>query len=336
MEERMLARLAAEGFRAVPASHLGELGHWCRDWCAETGDARYCFLADTLDALHEWWSEKDKYGGVDVQLAERIDQVLQGSLQSVLHEREPLVAVRYARSLTATLRQIVDEEGPNPRAAARVGEAPVTGTAAAAGARILVGVGAISFRTAPFYRFTSGVESPVYVDNRRLLSFLDERTEMLRLLRALLLAEHQRQPFDLVAGTATAGIPWASWLAADLGLPLVYVRSSAKEWGQGRSIEGHVEEGQRALLVEDLAFTAGSLARAAAELRQAGVIVDDCVALVTYRAAKAQETLDAARLRLHTVTTIDDALHAAYNVEHLDEAQVLIVQEWLRGVRAVA
>ena len=93
-------------------------------------------------------------------------------------------------------------------------------------ARILVDTGAVSFRTAPFFRFTSGVESPIYVDNRRLLGFTGERRTLVAHLIRAMLRDDADVP-DAIAGTATAGIAWAAWIADRLDLPMLYVRSSA-------------------------------------------------------------------------------------------------------------
>src|SRR4051794_10674535 len=118
-------------------------------------------------------------------------------------------------------------------------------------AEILVRTGAVSFRTEPFYRFTSGVESPIYVDNRRLLGFPAERRKLVaQLLRALL----NYDGVEAVAGTATAGIAWAAWVADRLELPMLYVRAEAKRHGQERAIEGTAPEGAAVCVVEDLAF----------------------------------------------------------------------------------
>src|SRR6266508_4455914 len=106
--------------------------------------------------------------------------------------------------------------------------------------RSLVQRGAVTFRTEPFFTFTSGAESPIYIDNRRMLGHVTERRIIVEALSAL--AEKLGR-FDVVAGTATAGIPWATWLADSLSLPLMYVRAQAKKWGHERSIEGVIRPG---------------------------------------------------------------------------------------------
>ena len=147
-------------------------------------------------------------------------------------------------------------------------------------AELLVGTGAVAFRTTPFFRLTSGAESPVYVDNRQLLGHVAERLEVL----AAFMEATAAQPLapEAIAGTATAGIPWGAWLADRLSLPFVYVRSQAKTWGKESAVEGTAPSSARVLVIEDLAFSAGSLADAAENLRAAGFLVEDALTIASY------------------------------------------------------
>jgi orotate phosphoribosyltransferase len=186
-------------------------------------------------------------------------------------------------------------------------------------ARLLVGTGAVSFRTSPFFTFTSGVESPVYVDNRRLLGFVAER-------RAIVELEHAP---DAIAGTATAGIPWAAWLSDTLGLPMLYVRSQAKAWGHGRAVEGSAPEGARVLLVEDLAFTGGSLASGIENLVASGYAVTKCLTIVTYALPATRRRFEQLRVAHGSLTTIDAALDVAADSGALGRSEAEIVARWL-------
>jgi orotate phosphoribosyltransferase len=198
-------------------------------------------------------------------------------------------------------------------------------------AGLLVGTGAVTFRTSPFFTFTSGVESPVYVDNRRLLGFVRERREIVDELarRALQL---ETQP-EAVAGTATAGIPWAAWLSDTLGLPMLYVRSAAKAWGHGRAVEGSAPEGARVLLVEDLAFTGGSLAAGIENLVAAGHPVTSCLTIVTYALPETRRRFDRLQVRHRSLTTIDAALDVAAQSGALGRSETAIVDRWLEDQR---
>lgn len=197
-------------------------------------------------------------------------------------------------------------------------------------AEILVRSGAVSFRTSPFFRFTSGAESPVYVDNRQLLGDVDARLEIVEAL------VETARPMEVaaLAGTATAGIPWGAWIADRLSLPFLYVRSEAKAWGKERAVEGAAPEGARVLVIEDLAYTAGSLAAATENLREAGFIVDDALTIVSYDMPSAHVRLESLDLRHATLTTIDQALAAAQRGGSLGDHEVSLVEKWLRDKRA--
>jgi orotate phosphoribosyltransferase len=184
-------------------------------------------------------------------------------------------------------------------------------------AELLVGTGAVAFRTSPFFRLTSGAESPVYVDNRQLLGHVSERLEA-------------------IAGTATAGIPWGAWLADRLNLPFMYVRSQAKAWGKESAVEGTAPRGARVLVIEDLAFSAGSLADAAENLRATGFLVEDALTIASYEMPAAHARMQSLSLRHSTLTSIDEALAAAARAGQLDDRQVSVVEDWLRERRAPA
>lgn len=197
-------------------------------------------------------------------------------------------------------------------------------------AEILVRSGAVSFRTSPFFRFTSGVESPVYVDNRQLLGDIEARLEVVEAL----VETARSMEIVVIAGTATAGIAWGAWIADRLSLPFLYVRSEAKSWGKERAVEGAAPEGARVLLIEDLAYTAGSLAAATENLREAGFIVDDALTIVSYEMPSADVRLESLGLRYVTLTTIDEALVAAQRAGSLDDHEVSVVEKWLQDRRA--
>jgi orotate phosphoribosyltransferase len=213
---------------------------------------------------------------------------------------------------------------------------------------MLVGTGAVAFRTSPFFRLTSGAESPVYVDNRQLLGHVAERLEVVAALVGTVTGQPvsgqsvtgqslTKQPApEAIAGTATAGIPWGAWLADRLGLPFMYVRSQAKAWGKESAVEGTAPQGARVLVIEDLAFSAGSVADAAENLREAGFLVEDALTIASYDMPNAHARMRSLGLRHMTLTTIDEALAAAARARQLDDRQVSVVEDWLRDRRATA
>lgn len=199
-------------------------------------------------------------------------------------------------------------------------------------AAILVECGAIEFRTDPLFRFTSGVTSPIYVDNRHMLGFVDARRALVEGLAAAASDKDGARSADAVAGTATAGIPWAAWLAERWGVPMLYVRSGAKEWGRQKTIEGLVREGWRTVVVEDLIYSGGSARKTVGELRTAGLNVDTCVCLVTYGAPDSRRLADDG-VTVTALTTVDQALDAAVRLGKLAASDQAVVAEWLSNIR---
>ncbi|MEA2496643.1 MAG: orotate phosphoribosyltransferase [Thermoleophilaceae bacterium] len=200
-------------------------------------------------------------------------------------------------------------------------------------AATLVATGAVSFRTKPPFRFTSGVSSPVYVDNRQLLGHVDERSSIVDGFHAAITSAANLRSIGAVAGTATAGIPWAAWIADRLDLPMLYVRAKAKDWGQGKAVEGTAPASSDVLLIEDLSFTAGSLATAAERLREADFRVAGAMTIVSYETASAHERLQAASLPAATLTTIDAALESAERMGRLAADETAAVRKWLGDLR---
>src|SRR3989344_1858851 len=121
-------------------------------------------------------------------------------------------------------------------------------------AKILVETGAVTFRPRQPFRFDSGILSPVYVDNRLLISGPHERKKIIKFFIQKI--KELGIP-DVVAGTATAGIPHAAWIAQILDIPMVYVRSKAKDHGKGNMVEGTLKRGQNVMVIEDTVSTAG-------------------------------------------------------------------------------
>lgn len=133
-------------------------------------------------------------------------------------------------------------------------------------ASILLETKAVQFSKDEYFIFSSGMKSPIYCDNRVLLGCLTEREYIV----SCFVDAIQDSLFDAIAGTATAGIPWASFIAEKKRLPMCYVRSAPKSHGKGKQVEGVDVEGKHIALIEDLISTGGSVATASRGLIDAG------------------------------------------------------------------
>jgi len=193
-------------------------------------------------------------------------------------------------------------------------------------AEILLNIGAVKVSMNPPFTWTSGIKSPVYCDNRKLISYPRERQRIVDgfvdMLHVIASEAKQSMP-EYIGGTATAAIPWASFLAYKLNLPMIYIRPEKKEHGAGRQIEGDLPIGKRVLIVEDLISTGGSSVNAArAVLNECKGVVTDVFAIVTWELDEAKKLFLDAGLRLSTLTNFSNIISLAL------ERGVISKEEW--------
>lgn len=196
-------------------------------------------------------------------------------------------------------------------------------------ARILLEVGAVAVNVAQPFTYSSGAKSPVYCDNRLLISYPDKRRQVVDALVRVAGQAIGVDRFEVVAGVATSGIPWAAWLAEALGKPMVYVRDAPKHHGTGRRVEGVLAEGARAVVVEDLVTTGGSCLAAVDGLRQAGALVDHCLAIFTYEWARSRQAFEAAGATLHPLSRIGVLLQVALEAGTISASDLDAVRAWV-------
>lgn len=198
-------------------------------------------------------------------------------------------------------------------------------------ARRLLEVGAVKLQPTKPFTWASGLRSPIYCDNRVLLSFPDIRREV---ISAFVQLAETIGPVDGVAGVATAGIPHGALLADRLGLPFIYIRSKAKEHGRQNQIEGRLEAGKRYLVVEDLISTGGSSLRAIDALSEAGGVAAAAVAIFSYEFPAAQRAFALADVPLHTISGYTQLLAEAVDQQYISAEESSALTEWRQDPRA--
>ena len=198
-------------------------------------------------------------------------------------------------------------------------------------ANILLEIKAVNFRPEEPYKLTAGWASPVYIDCRKLISFPRARRTVTELARSEIEDRIGHESIDAVAGGETAGIPYAAWISDALMLPMQYVRKKPKGFGRNAQIEGEVKDGQRVVLVEDLASDGGSKLLFIRALREAGCVCEHCFVVFFYGAFPgAIESLAAEGLHLHYLCTWTDVLAAAEDGKHFSPAAIAGVKEFLK------
>ena len=176
-------------------------------------------------------------------------------------------------------------------------------------ARGLLAIGAVFLRPEEPFTWASGIKSPIYCDNRLILTAPDVRNEV-----EAAIAETVRCEFpeaEVLMGTATAGIAHAAIAAHLMGLPMGYVRSGSKDHGRKNQIEGRLEAGQRVVVIEDLISTGGSLIETVEALREAGAEVLGAVSIFTYGMEKGKQRLAEAKVRAVSLTDFDEIVAVA-------------------------
>jgi orotate phosphoribosyltransferase len=201
-------------------------------------------------------------------------------------------------------------------------------------AKMLLEVDAIRFAEDKPFIFTSGLASPVYTDCRRLISFPRVRQTLMDFGVATVMRDAGFERFDAVAGGETAGIPFAAWMAERLGLPMQYVRKKPKGFGRNAQIEGHLVEGQRTLLVEDLATDGGSKVNFCRALREAGATVNHVFVVFYYDIFPgSSQVLRDMDITLHALATWWDVLAYARAQRLFDAERLAEVERFMRDPR---
>lgn len=159
------------------------------------------------------------------------------------------------------------------------------------------------------FTWASGIKAPIYTDNRLTISYPDVRRHIYQGMSDLIRRFYGEA--TVIAGTATAGIPHAAWVAEELGLPMIYVRSKPKDHGQGRQIEGVLAPDAKVVVIDDLLSTGGSVLNAVKAVQQEGAEVLGVVADFSYQLPVLDENFAAANLTYHTVTNYSALIEVA-------------------------
>ena len=184
----------------------------------------------------------------------------------------------------------------------------------------LLSIRAVFFRPDEPFTWASGIKSPVYCDNRLILTAPDVRTEVETALMQTIRREYPDA--EVLMGTSTAGIAHAAITAQMMGLPMGYVRSSSKDHGRQNQIEGRLEKGQKVVVVEDLISTGGSVLEVVNVLRKAGAEVLGIVSIFTYCMKKGLERLAAANVRNVSLTNFDVIAQVAAEQKYIKPEDV--------------
>ena len=191
-------------------------------------------------------------------------------------------------------------------------------------AKLLLRIKAVFLRPEEPFTWASGIKSPIYCDNRLILSYPEEREVVENAITETVKTFYPDAEF--IAGTATAGIAHAALVAERLNLPMGYVRGSAKDHGRKNQIEGRISRGQKVVVIEDLISTGESVIECVRPLREVGADVLGIVSIFTYGMKKSVENLAAENLESHSLCDLDTLAKIAVDEGYIkpeDESKLL-------------
>ena len=193
-------------------------------------------------------------------------------------------------------------------------------------AKSLLQINAIILQPNNPFKWAAGWNSPIYCDNRKTLSYPQIRTNIKQGLAAIV--KNHYKGANVIAGVATAGIPHGALVAEELGLPFIYVRSKAKEYGKQNQIEGFFEEGQSVILVEDLISSGKSSLDSAQVLKDAGMNVKGIVSIFTYGFDAAAENFKKAECEYVSLCDYSTLLPIAKEQQYVEESDLTVLNKW--------
>ena len=193
-------------------------------------------------------------------------------------------------------------------------------------AKALLDIHAVTLRPDQPFTWASGLKSPIYTDNRLTISYPEVRQAIFNGMVEQIKLHFSEA--DVIAGTATAGIPHAAWVAQNMELPMIYVRTKPKDHGQGKQIEGVLKEGQKVVVIDDLISTGGSVLNAVRAVNNAGGKVIGVVSVFTYDLPVAEQNFMANGLKYYSVTDYMTLIKVAKENDQISADHLESLQEW--------
>lgn len=198
-------------------------------------------------------------------------------------------------------------------------------------AELLLKIDACTFRFDPPYTYSSGMKSPVYLDNRLVMSYPKVRRQIIDSYVQVIKKNIGLENVNWISATATAAIPHGAFVADKLDLPLVYVRPTTKKYGKGGKVEGYLKAGSKVVIIEDHISTASSVVGNAQAIRELGGKVKYCVATTTYETEKSKEALKKSKVTLLYLTTSKIIVDTAFKLGKINKHEKRSVDLWFKN-----
>ena len=193
-------------------------------------------------------------------------------------------------------------------------------------AKSLLQINAIILQPNAPFKWAAGWNSPIYCDNRKILSYPKIRNYIKKGLADVIINHYNST--DVIAGVATAGIPHGALVAEELGLPFIYVRAKAKKHGKQNQIEGYFKKEQSVILVEDLISSGKSSLEAAATLKESGMNIKGIISIFTYNFNTASQNFKNENCKYVSLCDYNTLLPQAIEQKYIKEEDLSILKEW--------
>ncbi len=192
----------------------------------------------------------------------------------------------------------------------------------------LIDIQSVKFSFNKHFTLTSGLKSPVYVDCRKIISFIEERAFIMN--AAVNYIKENKLAFDLVAGGETAGIPYAAFISEKIKKPMIYIRKKPKGFGKNQQIEGDFKKNQVSILIEDLATDGGSKVIFVEAMRKAGLVVKDIFVIFYYDIFNFEESiLSELNVNIHSLCTWKDIISVMEKRNEFMQTDIVNLKEFL-------
>ncbi|MCK8607417.1 orotate phosphoribosyltransferase [Apilactobacillus ozensis] len=176
------------------------------------------------------------------------------------------------------------------------------------------------------FTWASGIEAPIYTDNRKTIGYPKIRTQIAEGLCEVIKQNYPEA--NVIGGVATAGIPHAAIIADKLSLPMIYVRSKPKDHGAGKQIEGDLPDNPKVVLIDDLISTGGSVLKAVEAVRNEGVEVVGVAAIFTYQLSDIDNNFAKANTKLNTLTNYSEMIKQAHKEKMVSDEDLQLLKKW--------
>lgn len=193
-------------------------------------------------------------------------------------------------------------------------------------AKHLLEIEAVKLSPEKPFTWASGWKSPIYCDNRKILSYPVIRKEICEYMKCVI--ENRYSDVEIIAGIATGAIAYGALVAEMLNKPFIYVRSSAKDHGLQNQVEGILPQGAKVVVIEDLVSTGGSSLAAVDALQKKGAIIEGTIAIFSYNFDKARKGFENANVELITLSNYDALLDEAVASNYISSDDVEMLREW--------